>query len=79
MLLYIRCPVANEVWWRVLSWANCPCTSINDDANLARRKGVNTLFMIVGWHIWKERNARLDSRAQRSHYLHSYVQDKTGS
>jgi hypothetical protein len=27
-----------------------------------RRKGVATLFMIVAWHLWKERNARLFAR-----------------
>jgi hypothetical protein len=24
-----------------------------------RRKGVTTLFMIIAWNLWKERNARL--------------------
>ncbi|CAL5009846.1 unnamed protein product [Urochloa decumbens] len=70
--LIVSCPVAKEVWWRVLTWANCQCNFLDGEASVqdwwehllslqlpGRRKGVCSLFMIIGWHLWKERNARL--------------------
>ncbi|RLM54729.1 hypothetical protein C2845_PM10G10510 [Panicum miliaceum] len=70
--LLVHCPLSKEVWWRTLSWANCACQFSVGEASVQdrweqqealqltkRRKGFNTLFMLTGWHIWKERNARL--------------------
>ncbi|CAL4948729.1 unnamed protein product [Urochloa decumbens] len=77
--LIVSCPVAREVWWRVLSWAKCSCTFLAGEAGIQewwehllsiqphqRRKGVSTLFMITGWQLWKERNARLFDRTASS-------------
>ncbi|KAG0512495.1 hypothetical protein BDA96_10G018800 [Sorghum bicolor] len=36
------------IWWR----------RIRALASGQRRKGLDTLFALVSWHVWKERNAR---------------------
>jgi hypothetical protein len=55
----------------VFTWARCACNLGNDDdlrerwehlvamQQPGRRKWASTLFMIVAWHLWKERNLRL--------------------
>jgi hypothetical protein len=44
----------------LLAWWECLVTS----QTLRRRRGASTLFIIVAWHLWKERNARLfDNRS----------------
>jgi hypothetical protein len=69
--LLVHCPTAREVCWNVFTWARCACTLGNDNdlrehwerlvamQQPRRRKGASTLFMIVAWHLWKERNMRL--------------------
>ncbi|CAL5027772.1 unnamed protein product [Urochloa decumbens] len=74
--LLVSCPLAKEVWWQILSWAHCTCTFLAGEVSIqdwwehiiaiqapGRRKGVCSLFMAVGWHLWKERNARLFERS----------------
>lgn len=69
--LLVTCLVAKEVYFLIFSWAQCSC-SFGVQASLhawwehlvttqtaRRRPGAFTLFMVVAWHLWKERNARL--------------------
>ncbi|PVH63657.1 hypothetical protein PAHAL_2G078400 [Panicum hallii] len=71
----VHCPFSKEIWWRTTSWARCGCHFNVDVDSIQewweeqqklqpgpKRKGFNTLFMLTGWHIWKERNARLFNR-----------------
>jgi len=62
---------AKEIWWEVLSWMECSC-SFPGNMQLhqwwnhlrrlqvkERRRGLDTLNMLILWSLWKERNARL--------------------
>jgi hypothetical protein len=72
--LLVNCCFAKEIWWNSLSWMECSCTFSQhlslqnwwEYARLlqpkARRKGFDTLFMLVVWLRWKERNGRLFNR-----------------
>jgi hypothetical protein len=64
-------PTTRDVCWNVFTWARCACNLGNDDElrecwehlvamqQPRTRKGASTLFMIVAWHLWKDRNLRL--------------------
>jgi hypothetical protein len=70
--LLVSCSYAKEVWWAVLSGFSCQCKFTPPANSLSswwvrlrnlqprtKRKGMNSLFMLVIWSLWKERNARL--------------------
>ena len=73
-----NCSFAREVWWGVLSSCHCQCSfpsnfSLQDWwahlrqlQPLEHRKGLDSLFMLTAWHLWKERNARLFQHSSRS-------------
>ncbi|KAG0528270.1 hypothetical protein BDA96_06G304100 [Sorghum bicolor] len=58
------------VWWTVLSVLGADASPVGDVTILVwwdrwrarwhgeRQKGADTLFALVAWEIWKERNAR---------------------
>jgi hypothetical protein len=64
-----ECPVTREIWFLILSALHVTCppaeiTTINWWRRLRglfvgeRKKGLDFLFALVSWQIWKERNAR---------------------
>ncbi|RCV07172.1 hypothetical protein SETIT_1G223100v2 [Setaria italica] len=70
--ILVHCAYAKETWWVAASVMNCNCSFSDEEISLRdwwtkltklqpreRRKGLNILFMLVIWSIWKERNARL--------------------
>lgn len=70
--LLLHCPVARQVWWAALNVIQMPqCFQVNtlsmaDEWSRLRtglhkqqKKGVDTLFILVCWQLWKERNARV--------------------
>jgi hypothetical protein len=70
--LLVVCPFVKEIWWGVRTALNCQCnfsqqirslmrwwTRIRNLQQRHKRKGINSLFMLVIWSVWKERNARL--------------------
>jgi hypothetical protein len=63
------CSYSREVWFLVLQAIGCnvppaaPTTlkwwrRVRANFNGDRRKGIDTLFALVSWQLWKERNAR---------------------
>jgi hypothetical protein len=43
-----------------------------------RRKGAASLFMLVAWHIWKERNARVfERRAAATSVMFDRIKSET--
>ena len=61
----------------MLSWLDCLCTFIDGSLQdwwehlrqlqpKGRRRGLDSLFMLTIWALWKERNARLFERHERS-------------
>ena len=69
--MLVNCSFAKEIWWTVLSWMECSC-SFPEPMQLhqwwnhvrfmqvkERRRGLDTLVMLILWSLWKERNARL--------------------
>ena len=69
--ILVTCSFSKSVWWETFAWARRNCSFIVDVslqdwwAHIvalqapALRKGTSSLFMLVAWHLWKERNARL--------------------
>lgn len=70
--LLMHCPIAREVWWQALSHIQMQtrfnmseATIINARNNLraalrkSQRKGIDTLFMLISWQLWNERNGRV--------------------
>lgn len=72
--LLVTCLVAKEVSWSACSWVKCVCVFAAADTvhdwwehlvlaqPQSRQQGTSTLFMLVCWHLWKERNTRLFDR-----------------
>ncbi|CAN6226182.1 unnamed protein product [Urochloa humidicola] len=69
--ILVNCSFAKEVWWGVLCSCACTCSFpapkslqgwwryIRQRQQQEKRKGLDSLFMLTAWHLWKERNARL--------------------
>lgn len=70
--MLLHCSVAREVWWAALNFIRMPqrfqvdTLDICDSWNRLRvglpkkqKRGMDTLFILVCWHLWKERNARV--------------------
>jgi len=69
--LLVNCSFAKQIWWNMLSWMDCACTfpmpmelhqwwkHIRQMQVKERRRGLDTLVMLILWCLWKERNARL--------------------
>ncbi|GJM90353.1 hypothetical protein PR202_ga06625 [Eleusine coracana subsp. coracana] len=69
--LLLHCPIAKKIWWETLSAVGLSSRFVNDtlgtfDTWTAMRTGLpkqakkamDSLFMLVAWHLWKERNSR---------------------
>jgi hypothetical protein len=64
------CSFSRQVGWTILSILGADASLVGDETLLAwwdrwrlrwhgeRQKGADTLFALVAWEIWKERNAR---------------------
>lgn len=70
--LILQCPIAKEVWWRLLNEIHQPnrFQAVNDTlfgswsrirANLAKeqRKGIDSLFLLIAWHLRNARNGKV--------------------
>lgn len=70
--LLLHCPVAREVWWTALNFIQMPQRFGIDDLNICdtwnrlrvrlpkqQRKGMDSLFILVSWQIWKQRNDKV--------------------
>ncbi|CAM0152437.1 unnamed protein product [Urochloa decumbens] len=70
--ILVNCSFAKEIWWGVLSSLGCNCTFPTTAVSLQgwwtrirrlqpreKRRGLDTLAMLIIWNLWKERNARL--------------------
>jgi hypothetical protein len=66
------CSYSRQVWWEIFSslqleWPNPPdrlstharWLQFRGQCLDSKRKGFDSLFALVSWHIWKERNARV--------------------
>jgi hypothetical protein len=64
------CSFSRQVWWTILAVLRADASQVGDASLLTcweqwrrrwhgeKRKGADTLFALVAWEIWKERNAR---------------------
>jgi hypothetical protein len=64
------CSFSRQVWWTTLAVLGVDASQVGGDSLLVwwdqwrrrwhgdKRKGADTLFALVAWEIWKERNAR---------------------
>nr|TKW25275.1 hypothetical protein SEVIR_3G108000v2 [Setaria viridis] len=70
--ILVNCSYAKQIWWGALSWLGRSCTFPDHPSSLQdwwshvrrlqpreMRRGIDTLFMLIIWHLWKERNAHL--------------------
>ncbi|CAN6316435.1 unnamed protein product [Urochloa humidicola] len=70
--ILVHCSYAKQIWWNMMSCMDCHCSFPNANKSLQgwwshvrrlqqqeRRRGMDTLFMLIIWGIWKERNSRL--------------------
>nr|TKW19476.1 hypothetical protein SEVIR_4G022300v2 [Setaria viridis] len=61
-----------QIWWGALSWLGRACTFLDQPSSLqdrwshgrrlqlrGMRSGFDTLFILIIWRLWKERNVRL--------------------
>lgn len=68
--LLVQCPVAKEVWWTTLNLINMPTRFVQEQLPLIdfwarvrqglpkhQAKGMDSLVMLISWHLWKARNA----------------------
>jgi len=72
--LLINCSFAKTIWWHSLSSLDCLCTfhqpmplhqwwdHLRRLQDQHKKRGFYTLFLLVLWAIWKERNNRLFAR-----------------
>lgn len=74
--LFIFCSFTRQVWWVILDALHAPLPASSADLSLqnwwrllrrnwsgVNKKGFDTLFALVTWEIWKERNARVFRQA----------------
>ncbi|KAF8676512.1 hypothetical protein HU200_046944 [Digitaria exilis] len=67
-----NCSFAKEVWWSILSWVGMPIVlppaipsvdvwweHLRSLLPEDKRKALDTLFVLIVWHLWLERYARL--------------------
>jgi len=61
--LLVNCSYTKAIWWNTLSWMTCQC-SFPEPLRLHSwwKRGFNTLFMLIIWALWRERNNRLFQR-----------------
>lgn len=64
------CSFSRQVWWNILAVLRANASQIGEDSILAwwnawrlhwtsnKRKGADSLFALVAWELWTERNAR---------------------
>lgn len=58
--------------WEILSWIGMPSGYLQQDMSIAEswawmrqgrektaRKGLDTMFLLISWQLWKERNGRV--------------------
>lgn len=76
--LFTKCPYARKVWTLVATWSNCvnlQPASWNDHCDLEEwflamtsdgTRAAHSLAVLIAWHIWKERNARVFNRNRNS-------------
>ncbi|PAN17004.2 hypothetical protein PAHAL_3G099400 [Panicum hallii] len=77
LLVNCNCSFAKIIWWNLLSWMDCPCSFTQESLQLhtwwdhlrklqaqEKRRGFDTLFMLIIWALWKERNNRLFQRQE---------------
>lgn len=73
--LFMECPIARTIWASAATWASTPCLSptswepsdslkdwfinLSKAAPSSSREGTSSLFMLVCWEIWRERNRRI--------------------
>ena len=64
-----ECPITREIWFHILSafGQHCPPAAASSQRwwrrlrslfTVEKRKGIDSLFVLVSWEIWKERNTR---------------------
>lgn len=66
-----ECSFAKQVWWNILTYLGADASLVGRSNIIdwweawrshwhgQKRKGADTLFALVAWELWKERNARL--------------------
>ena len=69
--LLLHCVVPKEVWWAAMNFIELPQRFSTDRLDIPgtwerlragltkdKRKGMDTLFILISWSLWKERNNR---------------------
>ena len=88
--ILLGCVFSREVWHRCLRWAQLDGLNLNPAGNAIpwwlaarklipqhRRKGFDSLFFLVGWRLWKERNKRtFDDVPTNALQLASQIQEE---
>jgi len=66
--LLVNSSYTKAIWWNTLSWMTCQCSfpeplqlhfwwkHLRTLQESDRKRGFNTLFMLIIWALWKERN-----------------------
>ncbi|KAG0518888.1 hypothetical protein BDA96_09G215700 [Sorghum bicolor] len=68
MIIVASCSFSRQIWWTILAVLGADASQVGDGTLVAwwdkwqqrwhgdKQRGADTLFALVAWKIWKERN-----------------------
>ncbi|KAK1602306.1 hypothetical protein QYE76_017882 [Lolium multiflorum] len=90
--LLFECPFAQQIWGGVAAWTNCGSLAptvwanernfesvwhqIMEKALPRHRKGIKSIFTLVCWGIWKERNSRIFNKISAKSTIIACIRDE---